>query len=99
GALGQGRRRAALVGWGMVPRGEVGIVVAGLGLSAGAIDSEIYSVVVGMAIITTLIVPPLLPMLVRRAERDVRPLDEEGGPGIGLEDDDGIVPPARKSSG
>ncbi len=35
GALGQGPRGAALVGWGMVPRGEVGIVVAGLGLSAG----------------------------------------------------------------
>ena len=68
GALRQGRARAVLIGWGMVPRGEVGIVVAGLGLSAGAIDGEIYSVVVGMAIITTLIVPPLLPRLVRAAE-------------------------------
>lgn len=67
GALREGRARATLVGWGMVPRGEVGIVVAGLGLSAGAIESEIYSVVVGMAILTTLIVPPLLPALVRRA--------------------------------
>jgi Kef-type K+ transport system membrane component KefB len=67
GALGLGRARAALVGWGMVPRGEVGIVVAGLGLSAGAIDSELYTVVVGMAILTTLIVPPLLPWLVGRA--------------------------------
>jgi Kef-type K+ transport system membrane component KefB len=67
GALGLGRDRAALVGWGMVPRGEVGIVVAGLGLSAGAIDSELYTVVVGMAILTTLIVPPLLPWLVGRA--------------------------------
>ena len=68
GAIREGRRRAALVGWGMVPRGEVGIVVAGLGLSQGAIDAKIYSVVVGMAIITTLVVPPLLPGLVRRAE-------------------------------
>ena len=67
GAIRSGAATAALVGWGMVPRGEVGIVVAGLGLSAGAIDAEIYSVVVGMAIITTLIVPPLLPALVRRA--------------------------------
>jgi Kef-type K+ transport system membrane component KefB len=68
GAIRQGRPRAALIGWAMVPRGEVGIVVAGLGLTAGAIDPEMYSVVVGMAIITTLIVPPLLPALVRRAE-------------------------------
>ena len=71
GALREGVARAKLVGWGMVPRGEVGIVVAGLGLSRGAIDGEIYSVVVGMAIITTLIVPPLLPRLVRQAEGDM----------------------------
>jgi Kef-type K+ transport system membrane component KefB len=68
GAIRQGAARAALVGWGMVPRGEVGIVVAGLGLSAGAIDTAMYSVVIGMAVITTLIVPPLLPVLVRRAK-------------------------------
>jgi len=91
GALGQGRWRATLVGWGMVPRGEVGIVVAGLGLSAGAIDSEIYSVVVGMAIITTLIVPPLLPFLVGRAEADARAREGPGGPAAGVEDDDGIA--------
>jgi Kef-type K+ transport system membrane component KefB len=71
GALREGVARAKLVGWGMVPRGEVGIVVAGLGLSRGAIDGEIYSVVVGMAIVTTLIVPPFLPRLVRQAEGDM----------------------------
>ena len=71
GALRHGVARATLIGWGMVPRGEVGIVVAGLGLSYGAIESEIYSVVVGMAILTTLVVPPLLPTLVRRAEAAV----------------------------
>ena len=92
GALGQGRWRAALVGWGMVPRGEVGIVVAGLGLSAGAIDSEIYSVVVGMAIITTLVVPPLLPWLVGKAESETASRGgRRGGPAAGIEDDDGVV--------
>ncbi|MGH2380813.1 MAG: cation:proton antiporter [Candidatus Limnocylindria bacterium] len=91
GALGQGRARATLVGWGMIPRGEVGIVVAGLGLSTGAIESEIYSVVVGMAILTTLIVPPLLPALVRRAEGSGEAVLEEG-PVAGIEDDDGVLP-------
>jgi Kef-type K+ transport system membrane component KefB len=90
GAIRLGRARATLVGWGMVPRGEVGIVVAGLGLASGAIDATVYSVVVGMAILTTLIVPPLLPALVRRAEqsdpREIAP----GGPAPGVEDDDGI---------
>jgi Kef-type K+ transport system membrane component KefB len=90
GALGQGRARAVLIGWGMVPRGEVGIVVAGLGLSAGAIDSEIYSVVVGMAIITTLVVPPFLPRLVRRAERSGG-ADGGAAPMPGIEDDDGLA--------
>ena len=68
GAARLGWRRAVLVAAGMVPRGEVGIVVAGLGLQLGAIDPSIYSVVVGMAIITTLLVPPFLPILARRAE-------------------------------
>ncbi len=61
------RGEAVLVGWGMVPRGEVGIVVAGLGFTAGAISGSLYSVVVGMAVATTLLVPPLLPRLVRHA--------------------------------
>lgn len=75
GALPLGPARAGLVGWGMVPRGEVGIVIAGLGLDAGAIDAELYSVVVGVAVVTTLAVPPLLPHLARRAEpmADVEP--------------------------
>ncbi|HEX7224472.1 MAG TPA: cation:proton antiporter [Candidatus Limnocylindria bacterium] len=90
GALRLGRDRAVLIGWGMVPRGEVGIVVAGLGLSAGAIDAPMYSVVVGMAILTTLIVPPFLPALVARAEGSDRRADEEGPP-AGTEDDDGIA--------
>ena len=68
GAVRLGRDRAVLIAAGMVPRGEVGIVVAGLGLQLGAIQSSTYSVVVGMAIITTLLIPPFLPGLVRRAE-------------------------------
>ena len=68
GAIRLGRAEAMLIGWGMVPRGEVGIVVAGLGLQIGAIEGELYTVVVAMAILTTIIVPPFLPVLVRRAE-------------------------------
>jgi Kef-type K+ transport system membrane component KefB len=68
GAISMGARRAVLVGWGMVPRGEVGIVVAGLGLQIGVIGGSVYSVVVAMAIATTLLVPPFVPRLVRWAE-------------------------------
>ncbi|MEO6059358.1 MAG: cation:proton antiporter [Candidatus Limnocylindria bacterium] len=82
GAIRLGRQRAVLIGWGMVPRGEVGIVVAGLGLAAGAISSQLYSVVVGMAVLTTLIVPPLIGPLVRRAEGvPESEVDPEADPG------------------
>jgi len=87
GAIRLGTAEATLIGWGMVPRGEVGIVVAGLGLQIGAIEGQLYTVVVAMAILTTLIVPPFLPALVRRSGArgtlaggvgpDVRTGDEE----------------------
>ena len=48
----------------MVPRGEVGIIVAGIGSSAGVIDAELFAVIVGMAVLTTLIAPPALKRLV-----------------------------------
>lgn len=63
-----GRRRATLIAWGMVPRGEVEIIVAGLALAAGAIGRELYAVIVGMVVITALLVPPLMGGPVRRAE-------------------------------
>lgn len=68
GALRTGRRRATLIAWGMVPRGEVEIIVAGLALTAGAIEPDLYAVIVGMVVITAIVVPPLMGPLVRRAE-------------------------------
>jgi Na+:H+ antiporter len=68
GALRVGRDRALLIGWAMVPRGEVEIIVAGLALAAGAFGPDLYLVVVGMVVITSMVVPPFLPPLVRRAE-------------------------------
>ncbi|HEX5396614.1 MAG TPA: cation:proton antiporter [Candidatus Limnocylindria bacterium] len=86
GSIDLGRRRATTLGWGLVPRGEVGIVVAGLGLTTGAIDGELYSVVIGMAVLTTLIVPPLLPRLLQRSE----PPEEL----VAAPDDDDLPQPA-----
>lgn len=59
GALGEGRRVAVQVGCGMVPRGEVGMVVAQLGLSLGIVSKTVYGVTVFMAIVTTLVAPLL----------------------------------------
>ncbi|MDB5988450.1 MAG: cation:proton antiporter [Nevskia sp.] len=60
GALKLGRRAALQVGVGMIPRGEVGIVVAQIGLALGVIDSRLFGAVLIMACATTIIAPPLL---------------------------------------
>jgi Kef-type K+ transport system membrane component KefB len=63
GAWNLGARRAAQVGMGMVPRGEVGVVVAQLGLGLGVITQSLFGVVLFMAVATTLIAPPFLKIL------------------------------------
>lgn len=63
GALSLGMRRAAQVGMGMVPRGEVGIVVAQIGLSLAVINDALFGVVLFMSVATTLIAPPFLKIL------------------------------------
>jgi Kef-type K+ transport system membrane component KefB len=57
---GMGRRSMAIVGVGMVPRGEVGLIVASLGFALGAFPREIFSVIVVMSVLTTIVVPPVL---------------------------------------
>lgn len=62
GALigGFSRKEALQLGAGMVSRGEVGLIVAAIGVQKGYIVSSEFSAVIGMVIITTLITPPLL---------------------------------------
>jgi Kef-type K+ transport system membrane component KefB len=60
GAIRLGGTEALRVGVGMIPRGEVGMVVAQLGLGMDAISPMIYSVVVFMSVATTMIAPPLI---------------------------------------
>lgn len=81
GALNLGLRRAAQVGMGMVPRGEVGIVVAQLGLSLAIISAQFYGVVLFMAVATTLIAPPFIKILFanERAMGEKIAEDDAGG--------------------
>ncbi len=60
GAWPMGKTDAFRVGVGMIPRGEVGMVVAQMGLAMGVIQQNIYIVVVFMSVATTIIAPPLL---------------------------------------
>ncbi|HMQ03118.1 MAG TPA: cation:proton antiporter [Pyrinomonadaceae bacterium] len=60
GAWGMKKREMAQVGVGMVPRGEVGIVVAQIGLGMAVISEQFFAAVLFMAVATTLIAPPLI---------------------------------------
>ncbi|PIR16023.1 MAG: sodium:proton antiporter [Elusimicrobia bacterium CG11_big_fil_rev_8_21_14_0_20_64_6] len=48
------------VGFGMIPRGEVGLIFAQIGLAAGIVEPGLYAAVVAMVIVTTFLAPPLL---------------------------------------
>lgn len=63
---GRGVNRLA-VGIGMLPRGEVGLIFAAIGKSLGVINDALFSAVVLMVIVTTLIAPPLLKLALPKA--------------------------------
>ncbi|MGK2852158.1 MAG: cation:proton antiporter [Candidatus Limnocylindrales bacterium] len=67
GAWSLGRWGAATVGFGMVPRGEVGIVVANLGLAAGLLSAGLFSAVLVAVVLTTVVAPYLLAWSIPRA--------------------------------
>jgi len=67
GAWSIGRWGATAVGFGMVPRGEVGIVVANLGLAAGLLTTTTFSAVLVAVIGTTIVAPYLLAFAIPRA--------------------------------
>jgi len=72
-------RGALRIGVGMIPRGEVALIIAGVGLSSGIINDEIFSLVMIMTFITTLITPLFLskmldvdkPVLVKEKAEEV----------------------------
>lgn len=61
-----------VVGIGMMPRGEVGLVFAAIGRTLGVIDDSIFSAIVLMVMVTTLAAPPLLKIAIARQIRRER---------------------------
>ena len=74
-----GKWNSVVVGMGMSPRGEVGIVVAALGLSLALISQEVYAVLLAAVILTTLVAPVMLQWVIPRAPRDERHGGDEAG--------------------
>lgn len=56
------------IGVGMMPRGEVGLIFAAIGKSLGVLDDALFSAVVLMVVVTTLLAPPLLKYCLRRCD-------------------------------
>ena len=71
--LAAGPVRKWIVGWGMVPRGEVGLIFATIGRTMGVIDERIFSVVVMLVMLTTLATPPILAGMMRRKAVETLP--------------------------
>lgn len=59
-AAGFSWRESLQLGAGMVSRGEVGLIVAQVGVTQGLLSAEIFSAIVAMVMVTTLITPPML---------------------------------------
>jgi Kef-type K+ transport system membrane component KefB len=62
----QGWRVVFQVGTGMMPRGEVALIVALVGLQSGIVTQSTYAIVVVMTAVTTILAPPALRYLFRR---------------------------------
>jgi len=86
------RGRKLLIGVAMVPRGEVGLIFAQMGLASGALSPVLFSALTLMVMVTTFVTPPLLARLVGDSDRGVR-TDNPGEGGI-----DDLVAGARESA-
>ncbi|HYR00255.1 MAG TPA: cation:proton antiporter, partial [Casimicrobiaceae bacterium] len=64
--LAAGNARRWVVGWGMAPRGEVGLIFAAAGKALGVIPDEVFSMIVVVVMLTTLLTPPILVAVIRR---------------------------------
>ncbi|MDR6725832.1 monovalent cation:proton antiporter-2 (CPA2) family protein [Paenibacillus amylolyticus] len=70
------RKSSVAIGAGMISRGEVALIIASTGLASGLLDSEYFTSVVIMVIITTLVTPPLLKITFSRKKGE-RKIEQE----------------------
>jgi len=66
------------IGIGMVSRGEVGLIIAKIGMDEGYLPASLFSAVVGMILITTLVTPPLLRLSFHSKHPDELPTESSG---------------------
>lgn len=71
-----------LVGVALVPRGEVGLIFAQLGLAAGVLSNERFGAIMLMVVVTTFVTPPLLSLIAARGTPD----DDSAPDHVGIDD-------------
>jgi len=69
---GMSKEESIQLGAGMISRGEVGLIVAAVGVSNGLVSDSEFSAILGMVVLTTLITPPLLRSLFQKNMGDVK---------------------------
>jgi len=78
GVFGQPGINRLAIGVGMIPRGEVGLVFAGVGSTTGILDKSLNAAIIAMVIITTFIAPPLLRIVFDKADEAIETAKPEG---------------------
>jgi Kef-type K+ transport system membrane component KefB len=68
--------KAMKVGIGMISRGEVGLIVAGVGVSSGALSTDIYTTVIIMVALTTIITPIWLKIAYQKEENGTTQIEK-----------------------
>jgi Kef-type K+ transport system membrane component KefB len=74
--FGQAGINRLAVGIGMIPRGEVGLVFAGIGAASGTLDKPLQAAIVIMVILTTFLAPPLLRLAFKQSPKEKESLEE-----------------------
>ncbi|MBE9479158.1 MAG: cation:proton antiporter [Chloroflexi bacterium] len=69
---GMTNRESLQLGFGMIPRGEVVLIIATVGVLDGVIDADIYATVVVLVILTILLIPPILRYLFSQSHESTR---------------------------
>ncbi len=73
--FGQEKINRLAIGIGMIPRGEVGLVFAGIGAASGVLDKPLQAAIIIMVILTTFLAPPLLRVAFQEEEQLVEQPD------------------------
>ncbi|KZL50306.1 MULTISPECIES: cation:proton antiporter [Cyanophyceae] len=74
--FGQAKINRLAVGAGMIPRGEVGLVFAGIGAASGTLDKPLQAAIIIMVILTTFLAPPLLRFAFKQSPEEKESLEK-----------------------